>query len=74
MKTGLPHHNGRRDPKLIVGLFALAVANSLHYLLPRFFAVSTDGFDFVYGAMMGIAIGLLIWFVATNGRRRDLRD
>ena len=71
MKTHLPQNTRRRDPKLILGLVALVLANSLHFLLPRLgLGTATDGFDFVQGALMGIAIGLLIWSVVTSTRSR----
>ena len=70
MNLHLPH-NKRRDPKLIVGLFLLAFANLTQYLLPRFFGLgAVDGVDFVYGALMGAAIALMLWAVA-GSRCRD---
>ena len=63
--------NKRRDPKLIVGLFMLALANLTQYLLPRFLGVrEADGLDFVYGALMGVAIALMLWAVAGSRCRR----
>ena len=71
MKTHLPQNTRRRDPKLILGLVALVLANSLHYALPRLgLGPMSDGFDLVQGTLMGIAIGLLIWSVVTSTRSR----
>ena len=75
MNLHLPHSSRRRDPKLIVGLFALAIANSIHYFLPRLgLGTTSDGFDFIQGSLMGIAIALLIWSIATNARKRSTCD
>ena len=58
----------RRDPKLIAGLVVLALANTMHYMLPRLGLGELDGIDFITGALMGLSIGLLLWSVATSRR------
>jgi uncharacterized membrane protein YccC len=74
MKTDLPPSHDRRDPKLIAGLIALVLANTLHFLLPRLGFAAPDGFDFIQGTLIGIAIALLLWSVITTTRQRTLCD
>ena len=49
---------------LILGLFALAIANASHFFLPRIIGTNTDSLDFVFGLLMGVAIALLLLAIA----------
>jgi hypothetical protein len=60
------------SPLLILGLFALAIANASHFFLPRIIGTNTDSLDFVFGLLMGVAIALLLLAVVC-GRRSKLK-
>jgi hypothetical protein len=49
----------RLDPKYLAGLVFLVAANFVRYLSPR---MGIDDSDMFPGALMGLAIGLLLWF------------
>ena len=55
----------RLDPKYMAGLVFLVAANFVRYLSPR---MGIDDTDMFQGALLGLAIGLLLWSVATSPR------